>query len=87
MLFRSQFDFMSPWEGANYVLPGDEKAGTPPSDQPKTTDKPAQTGAGAPANAKAATKVSDGAPAVVDSAMAAPGAPKKTSSRPPKGKS
>ena len=21
-----QFDFMSPWEGANYVLPGDEKA-------------------------------------------------------------
>ena len=24
--FRS-FDFMSPWEGANYILPGDEKAG------------------------------------------------------------
>ena len=23
--FRS-FDFMSPWEGAHYVLPGDEKA-------------------------------------------------------------
>ncbi len=23
-----QFDFMSPWEGANYVLPGDDKAGT-----------------------------------------------------------
>ena len=22
-----QFDFMSPWEGAEYVLPGDEKAG------------------------------------------------------------
>jgi len=21
------FDFTSPWEGANYVLPGDEKAG------------------------------------------------------------
>jgi NADH-quinone oxidoreductase subunit C len=21
-----QFDFMSPWEGANYILPGDEKA-------------------------------------------------------------
>ena len=21
-----QFDFMSPWEGAEYVLPGDEKA-------------------------------------------------------------
>ena len=24
------FDFMSPWEGANYVLPGDEKAAVPP---------------------------------------------------------
>ncbi|MBV0911428.1 NADH-quinone oxidoreductase subunit C [Anianabacter salinae] len=22
-----QFDFMSPWEGANYILPGDEKGG------------------------------------------------------------
>jgi NADH-quinone oxidoreductase subunit C len=22
-----QFDFLSPWEGAKYVLPGDEKAG------------------------------------------------------------
>ncbi|WP_270729681.1 NADH-quinone oxidoreductase subunit C [Shimia sp. Alg240-R146] len=22
-----QFDFMSPWEGANYILPGDEKSG------------------------------------------------------------
>ncbi|MDT8856162.1 NADH-quinone oxidoreductase subunit C [Paracoccaceae bacterium Fryx2] len=22
-----QFDFMSPWEGANYILPGDQKAG------------------------------------------------------------
>jgi NADH-quinone oxidoreductase subunit C len=27
--FRS-FDFMSPWEGAQYVLPGDEKAEAPP---------------------------------------------------------
>jgi NADH-quinone oxidoreductase subunit C len=24
-----QFDFMSPWEGADYVLPGDEKKGAP----------------------------------------------------------
>ncbi len=24
-----QFDFMSPWEGADYVLPGDEKAAAP----------------------------------------------------------
>ena len=28
--FRS-FDFMSPWEGAKYILPGDEKATTPPA--------------------------------------------------------
>ncbi len=27
--FRS-FDFLRPWEGADYVLPGDEKAATPP---------------------------------------------------------
>jgi NADH-quinone oxidoreductase subunit C len=56
--FRS-FDFMSPWEGADYVLPGDEKViksgepprGTPPQvDKPKTTEKPSQTGAGAAAN-------------------------------------
>lgn len=26
--FRN-FDFLSPWEGTNYVLPGDEKAGKP----------------------------------------------------------
>jgi len=65
------FDFTSPWEGADYVLPGDEKAspeakgaptpltadqiakaGTvtvtdkPPVEQAKTTETPAQTGAG-----------------------------------------
>jgi len=26
-----RFDFMSPWEGAQYILPGDEKAATPPA--------------------------------------------------------
>src|SRR5207237_5478745 len=74
--FRS-FDFMSPWEGAEYVIPGDEKAqpeapGAPTplkaaeivrdsapkaksaGNTPKTTDKPADTGAGEPANAEAA---------------------------------
>ena len=51
--FRS-FDFMSPWEGAEYILPGDEKADTPPVGEPKTTEKPAQTGAGAKADDKAA---------------------------------
>ena len=65
-----------PWEGAEYVLPGDEKAqpeapGAPsplpatgnvaspaaksPPATPKTTDTPAQTGGGAPAD-KVATK-------------------------------
>ncbi|MBD3728515.1 MAG: NADH-quinone oxidoreductase subunit C [Sphingomonadales bacterium] len=44
-----QFDFMSPWEGAEYVLPGDEKAATP-----KTTDSPKDTGAGAKTDAVAA---------------------------------
>lgn len=61
--FRN-FDFLSPWEGADYPLPGDEKViksgepprGTPPQvNEVKTTDKPSQTGAGRAAN-KAATK-------------------------------
>jgi NADH-quinone oxidoreductase subunit C len=48
--FRS-FDFMSPWEGAHYVLPGDEKVAAPPpppappappvaAEKPKTVRKP-----------------------------------------------
>lgn len=69
--FRS-FDFMSPWEGAQYVLPGDEKVAAPaapaPAPQPpppapavkvetpKVTEKPADTGAGEPANAEAKKK-------------------------------
>jgi len=71
--FRT-FDFLMPWQGAEYVLPGDEKAtaqaagapspaATPPSvvnpktpaQTPKTTEIPAQTGGGAPAD-KEATK-------------------------------
>ena len=59
--FRN-FDFLSPWEGADYVLPGDEKViksgqpprGTPPQvDEPKTTEKPSDTGAGKAANEQA----------------------------------
>jgi NADH-quinone oxidoreductase subunit C len=71
--FRT-FDFLMPWEGPEYRLPGDEKvapeqAGAPtpapapagtqptnvntPADEKKTTDKPSDTGAGAPANAEA----------------------------------
>ncbi len=67
--FRS-FDFMSPWEGAKYVLPGDEKApvaptppappppppAAPPTKTPKTTDKPSDTGAGEPASGDAAKR-------------------------------
>jgi len=56
--FRT-FDFMSPWEGADYILPGDEKAPAagapvpppppaPPPPTPKVTETPAQTGAGKP---------------------------------------
>ncbi|HVE00299.1 MAG TPA: NADH-quinone oxidoreductase subunit C [Sphingomicrobium sp.] len=73
--FRT-FDFLMPWEGPEYRLPGDEKAvaeepgatspapapNSPPGvnvkaevNTPKTTETPAQTGAGAPAD-KAATK-------------------------------
>ena len=66
--FRT-FDFLMPWEGPEYRLPGDEKAtgegpGAPtpapapggttpqnvttPAETPKTTDTPAETGAGKP---------------------------------------
>ena len=49
------FDFLSPWEGSDYVLPGDEKAeGAPQVDKPKVTEKPADTGAGAKAEENAA---------------------------------
>jgi NADH-quinone oxidoreductase subunit C len=72
--FRT-FDFLMPWQGAEYVLPGDEKAqgeapGAPsplpatgtvpskaaktPAKTAKTTDSPAQTGGGAPADKEAA---------------------------------
>jgi NADH-quinone oxidoreductase subunit C len=71
--FRT-FDFLMPWEGPEYHLPGDEKAtgeapGAPspapapggpapqnvatPAKTPKTTDSPAQTGAGKPGDTAA----------------------------------
>lgn len=95
------FDFMSPWEGADYVLPGDEKAAEaappPPVAQPKTTDSPAQTGSNAATDAKAAEKVApaapggtvagqgQGDPAPLTSATKEPGAPDPTASRPDRG--
>ena len=71
--FRT-FDFLMPWEGPEYRLPGDEKAepqavgapspapapagpikveAKPGGHTPKTTDSPADTGGGAPADAAA----------------------------------
>ncbi|MBX7540586.1 NADH-quinone oxidoreductase subunit C [Qipengyuania sphaerica] len=76
-----QFDFMSPWEGADYVLPGDEKATTPPVNEPKTTEKPSDTGAGKATDKKAAEKVSAGAPAEEDGGKDAP-APEPTEDQP-----
>ena len=76
-----QFDFLSPWEGADYVLPGDEKAIVPPVVEAKTTDSPAQTGAGARADAKAAEKVSASPPAEKETAIEEH-APEPTESRP-----
>ena len=83
-----QFDFMSPWEGADYVLPGDEKAAapvvaaSPPPPTPKTTDKPADTGAGAATNQAAATKVAKAKGAPKATKQAEPGAPDATEARP-----
>jgi NADH-quinone oxidoreductase subunit C len=79
------FDFMSPWEGADYVLPGDEKAieeeGPPEVDTPKTTEEKADTGAGEPANRKAAEHVSPPPPAKKDTGEAEPEAPEPTEDR------
>ncbi|WP_420822626.1 NADH-quinone oxidoreductase subunit C [Sphingomonas flavalba] len=113
--FRS-FDFTSPWEGAEYVLPGDEKAQpeakgaptpltadeiarspvakavtpapAPAVSTPKTTESPAQTGAGKaepelkprPKARTAKPKADGGA-----KAKAAPAKPKAPRARKPKG--
>ena len=76
--FRT-FDFMSPWEGADYVLPGDEKApaGAPDVDKPKTTDSPAESGAGKDTDEKATKKQSNGSPAQEKSGTQKP-APDRT---------
>ena len=88
------FDFLSPWEGAAYVLPGDEKADTPPIDDPKVTDGPEDTGAGPKADEKAAEKVAPSGlkstaagqgtkePVPVNSGAEDPGAPEPTEDEP-----
>lgn len=49
------FDFLSPWEGSDYALPGDEKADTPPQvDKPKVTETSEDTGADEKTDKKAA---------------------------------
>ena len=69
------FDFTSPWEGADYVLPGDETAegaevadsgskGAPPINAPKTTEEPSDTGAGAATDKKAAERTESDPPAL-----------------------
>jgi len=80
-----QFDFMSPWEGADYVLPGDEKADTPPIDDPKVTEKPSDTGAGKAAN-KAAAKPSAKKPSKKPAAKPPEPTEDRPARRPRKGK-
>ena len=91
--FRN-FEFTSPWEGADYPLPGDEKATTPPVMEVKTTEKPIQTGAGPATDAKAAEHVAragaggtvsgqgHGEPVPEEVAVEEPGAPEPTEDRP-----
>ncbi len=63
--FRT-FDFTSPWEGADYVLPGDEKADVPPVDKPKVTESARDTGAGKQTDAEASEKTHADPPAMDD---------------------
>ncbi|MES2289429.1 MAG: NADH-quinone oxidoreductase subunit C [Pseudomonadota bacterium] len=107
--FRT-FDFLSPWEGTEYALPGDEKAALPeakgaptplsadaikkadaaasaakaPAPTPKTTETKADTGAGEPANTKAAKRVAAPKPPKADATDSAapqkPRAPRKPKS-------
>ncbi len=94
--FRN-FEFVSPWEGADYILPGDEKAAEapppPPVAQAKTTEKPEQTGSGEKTDAKSKKKVARGSaaktanpgsgePVPEETAVDEPGAPRPTEDRP-----
>ncbi len=76
-----QFDFMSPWEGADYVLPGDEKAEQPPVDEPTVTEKPSDTGAGKKADEEAKEKVGDEPPGTKNGGPTEDRAPEPTQSR------
>ena len=88
------FDFMSPWEGADYILPGDEKA-APPSPAPAamattsetkgppTVDKPKVTETKADTGAgEPANKLAAKKSPVRKSKVQAPDAPEPTEARP-----
>jgi NADH-quinone oxidoreductase subunit C len=92
--FRT-FDFMSPWEGAEYILPGDEKAAAapppppppapPPAPSPvpatpKATESPADTGAGK-AEPDAKPKPARKPPTKAANVAAAPAAAKAPTAR------
>ena len=84
--FRS-FDFMSPWEGAQYVLPGDEKAPQAPgapSPAPAPPPPPAAPkGEPAAPTPKVTEKPSDtgaGEPANTEAKKKSPARPKKPAS-------
>jgi len=77
------FDFMSPWEGADYVLPGDEKAATPPPAPAPVAQKPDTKGdpkADTPKTTDSPSQTGGGAPANAEATkpVATPGAPAAT---------
>ena len=104
--FRT-FDFLMPWEGPEYRLPGDEKAvpqapGAPspapapgnapkveakaPPPMPKTTDTPAQTGAGAPTDGEAKRQARKPGAAKAKSSGGKPSATAEPTPRKPRAK-
>jgi NADH-quinone oxidoreductase subunit C len=77
--FRT-FDFMSPWEGAEYILPGDEKVTGPgPAETPQAKAAPSPT----PPPAAPAVPEAKGAPSPVtaDELQKADAKPKRSSPR------
>ncbi len=88
-----QFDFMSPWEGADYVLPGDEKAApvspgpapvatAPDTKGSPTVDIPKTTEKPSDTGGGAAANAASVKKTPTVSKTAAPGAPDPTEARP-----
>lgn len=73
------FDFMSPWEGADYVLPGDEKSVAPPPAPAPVATAPVTGGAPKAETAKTTDKPEDtGAGTKANAEAAKPVAPSAT---------